>query len=109
MTCVQRRILVTGGVLATFLTGGLRAEAQVTPALTLPRVVEIAMSDQPNVVEARARAQAAANAIGEARAAYLPHLDALWQVNRASYNNVFGLLFPQSVIPPVSGPVLGTD
>src|SRR5207244_6441692 len=37
-----------------------------------------------------------------------PGLDAVWQENRATNNNVFGLLFPQAVIPPISGPVLAT-
>jgi outer membrane protein len=30
-------------------------------------------------------------------------------VNRATRNNVFGLLLPQSVVPSISGPVLGTN
>jgi outer membrane protein TolC len=30
-------------------------------------------------------------------------------VNRATHNNVFGQLFPQSVIPSMTGPVLGTN
>jgi outer membrane protein len=33
----------------------------------------------------------------------------LAQANRATRNNVFGLLLPQSVIPSISGPVLGTN
>ena len=33
----------------------------------------------------------------------------LAQVNRATRNNVFGLLLPQGVIPSMSGPVLGTN
>src|SRR5262249_60691425 len=32
--------------------------------------------------------------------------DMIWQQNLATRNNVFGLLFPQSVMPPSSGPVL---
>src|SRR5438046_7174941 len=32
----------------------------------------------------------------------------VWQENRATTNNVFGLLLPQSVVPAISGPVLGT-
>ena len=32
----------------------------------------------------------------------------LWQENRATTNNVFGLLLPQSVISSMSGPALGT-
>src|SRR5262245_5016431 len=36
-------------------------------------------------------------------------MDLLWQENLATRNNVFGLLFPQSVIPPISGPVLDKE
>jgi outer membrane protein TolC len=32
----------------------------------------------------------------------------LWQGNRATRNNTFGLLFPQGIIPSISGPVLPT-
>jgi len=44
-----------------------------------------------------------------ARTAYLPRVDAAAQVNRATRNNVFGLLLPQGTIPSMSGPVLGTN
>lgn len=37
---------------------------------------------------------------------YLPSTNLLWQSNRATANNIFGLLVPQSVIPSLSGPVL---
>lgn len=52
---------------------------------------------------------AAAAGIRIARTNYLPSVNALGQVNRATRNNVFGLLLPQAVIPNLSGPVLGTD
>ena len=39
----------------------------------------------------------------------MPHADALAQVNRATRNNLFGLMLPQSTIPSISGPVLGTN
>ena len=52
---------------------------------------------------------AAAAGIRLARTAYLPHADALAQVNRATRNNLFGLMLPQSTIPSISGPVLGTN
>lgn len=41
--------------------------------------------------------------------AYLPSVNAISQVNRATRNNVFGMLLPQAVIPSMSGPVLGTN
>ena len=52
---------------------------------------------------------AAAAGIRIARTNYLPSVNALGQVNRATRNNVFGLLLPQTVIPNISGPVLGTN
>jgi outer membrane protein TolC len=77
--------------------------------LTLRAAVDLALRTHPAVREAGAGSAAAAGEIAVARTAYLPRLDALWQVNRATRNNVFGLLLPQPVIPAVSGPVLATD
>lgn len=77
--------------------------------LTLNSAVELALRNHPAVREARAGSAAASEEIGVARTAYLPQLDLLWQANRATRNNVFGLLLPQPVIPAVSGPVLATE
>jgi outer membrane protein TolC len=44
-----------------------------------------------------------------ARTAYQPKVDGVAQLNRATRNNVFGLLLPQSGFPSISGPVLGTN
>jgi outer membrane protein TolC len=89
---------------------GMGAAQQIpeTP-LTLNAAVELAIRNHPAIREARAGSLAASQEIGVARTAYLPRLDFLWQANRATRNNVFGLLLPQPVIPPVSGPVLGTE
>jgi outer membrane protein TolC len=76
--------------------------------LTLNDAIERAVKNYPAIKESRARAQAAEAEVGLARTAYLPRLDMVWQENRATTNNVFGLLLPQSVIPAISGPVLGT-
>src|SRR5438034_11360058 len=88
----------------------VRAAAQPAASgpLSLSDAVDLALKNYPAIKESRARAQAADEAIGVARTAYLPRLDMLWQENRATTNNVFGLVLPQSVVPPISGPVLGT-
>jgi outer membrane protein len=90
----------------------LKAAAQdqpsAAPPLTLDRAIELARSNYPATSELRARAQAAHEGVAVARTAYIPRMDLLWQVNRATTNNVFGLVLPQSVVPPISGPVLGT-
>src|ERR1051326_1829199 len=88
----------------------VHASAQPAPTgpLTLNDATEMALKNYPAIKERRARAQAADEGIGVAKTAYLPRLDFLWQENRATTNNVFGLLLPQGVVPPISGPVLGT-
>lgn len=83
-------------------------QATATGPMTLSEAIELALKHYPTLVETRARAAAAEATIGVAKTAYLPRVDALWQVNRATRNNVFGLLLPQSIVPPISGPVLGT-
>jgi len=84
------------------------AQSPRSTQLTLRSTVELAVRNYPGLNESRARAEAANAAIAVAETAYLPRLDALLQVNRATHNNVFGLLLPQPVVPPISGPVLGT-
>src|SRR5262249_10550689 len=92
------------------LVNPARALAQSAPpeTLTINDAIQFALKNYPAIRERRARAQAAEETIGVARTAYLPRLDMVWQENRATTNNVFGLLLPQSIIPPISGPVLGT-
>jgi outer membrane protein TolC len=66
------------------------------------------LSNYPAIRTARGQAAAARAGIELARTAYLPRADLLWQENRATRNNILGQLLPQSVIPTISGPVLGT-
>jgi outer membrane protein TolC len=79
------------------------------PTLTPTQAVESALKNYPAIRVSQEQIQAAAAGITLARTAYLPRVDALAQANRATRNNVFGLLMPQSVIPSISGPVLGTN
>jgi outer membrane protein TolC len=66
------------------------------------------LKNYPAVRASLEQVNAARAGVGLARTNYLPRADMLWQGNRASRNNVFGLLLPQTVIPPVTGPVLPT-
>jgi outer membrane protein TolC len=77
--------------------------------LTITQAVEAALRNYPSIRVSQEQINAAAAGIQLARTAYLPKIDTLAQVNRATRNNVFGLLLPQSVIPSISGPVLGTN
>ncbi len=100
------------GILAlTFLPAHALPAQQPSPPsdLTPMQAVEAALRNYPSVRISQEQINAAAAGIQLARTAYLPRLDALAQVNRATRNNVFGLLLPQGIIPSISGPVLGTN
>ncbi|MFN7983273.1 MAG: TolC family protein [Vicinamibacterales bacterium] len=75
-------------------------------ALTLRTALQFASEHYPSIRAALEETAAATAQIRVAESAYLPRLDAVWQVNRATANNVFGQVLPQSVIPSMSGPVL---
>jgi outer membrane protein TolC len=72
--------------------------------MSLPETVSAALTAYPSVRVSNEQLQAAAASIALARTAYLPRADFLAQVNRATRNNVFGLLLPQSTLPGISGP-----
>jgi outer membrane protein TolC len=85
------------------------AENNGQAALTLARAIETARAHYPGIKAAQEQQRAAAGAIGLAKAAYLPRTDILWQTNRATANNIYGLLLPQNVLPSISGPVIAAD
>jgi outer membrane protein len=87
----------------------MAATSFAQPTLTLSQAVENSLKNYPSIRVSQEQTNAAAAAIQLARTAYLPRVDALAQVNRATRNNVFGLLLPQSVIPSMSGPVIGSN
>jgi len=82
--------------------------ANPSQPLKLDAAVELALTNYPAIKTAQAQAAAAKAQIDLARTAYLPRLDLLYQENRATRNNVFGAVLPQSIIPSISGPVLGS-
>ena len=73
---------------------------------TLDQALQFALEHYPSVRAALEQITATSANVSVAKSASLPRLDSLWQTNRATANNVFGQLLPQSVIPALSGPVL---
>jgi outer membrane protein len=94
--------------LAVLLGSAVWAQSTPTKPLTIEEAVGLAQKF-PSVVASQEQVNAAAAGIRIARTNYLPSVNVLGQVNRATRNNVFGLLLPQTVIPNISGPVLGTN
>ena len=74
--------------------------------LTLAQAIEYAADHYPTVRAALEQVNVSAAGVAVARGGYLPRLESVWQSNRATANNVFGQLLPQSIIPALSGPVL---
>lgn len=86
----------------------LLVPAQPAP-MTIQEAVTRSVATYPAVRASMEQVAAAAAGINLARTSFLPRADFLGQVNRATHNNVFGQMLPQSVIPSMSGPVLGTN
>jgi outer membrane protein len=80
-----------------------------TADLTISQVVQDAQNNYPAIHVSEAELNAAVANIRLARTSYLPRLDGIFEINRATRNNVLGTLLPQNILPSISGPVLGTN
>jgi outer membrane protein TolC len=100
--------LMVFGVFCLVLSAGAtasHAQPQLPPSpLTLQQAVRYAVDNYPAIRASAARVSAQEAGVDLARTAYLPRLDYGLQINRATRNNVPGLLLPGTVIPPISGP-----
>jgi outer membrane protein TolC len=90
---------VVGGSLA----GAIFAVSLSAAELTLQKAVDEALRNYPSIRVTEEHINAAAAAIRLAQTAYLPRVDALAQINRATRNTYYGLLLPQNVIPGLDG------
>jgi outer membrane protein len=102
----RRWVAVSGVLLMIFCQKAApQSSASASKVLTLEEAVDFALKNYPAVRASLERVNAAQGGIGLAQTNYLPRADVLWQTNRATDNNVTGLLLPQSIIAPISGPV----
>ncbi|MDX2032537.1 MAG: TolC family protein [Blastocatellia bacterium] len=82
------------------------AQEAVSPPMRLEAAVEAALRNYPSIRAEQAQAAAAGTGTEFARNAYLPRVEIDWQQTRGTRNNVFGQFFPQTAIPPISGPLI---
>jgi outer membrane protein TolC len=94
------RVISAIVVLASALSGQTSAPPS---GLTLSQAVENALRNYPSIRVTQEQMNAAAAGIRLAQTAYLPRVDGLAQINRATRNTFYGLLLPQGVIPGVDG------
>ena len=100
-------VVLASVVAPTTTTRAHRWAARKCPTtLTLEQALQCALDHYPTVRAALEQVTASTANVSVAKAASLPRFDSVWQTNRATANNVFGQLLPQSVLPSISGPVL---
>lgn len=102
------RVIVAALVCLTICCQTMLAQANdgKTKTFSLEEAVNFALQNYPAVRVSVERVSAARAGVGLAKTNYLPRADMLWQGNRGTRNNIFGLLLPQAVVSPISGPVL---
>ena len=91
-------------MIALLLASSLQAQT-----LTLDQAVARSLERYAAVKVSEQQIKTAAQGINQARLAYLPQADFLSQVNRATRNNIFGMVLPQSTLPSISGPPLADN
>ena len=100
MTRTRLAVVLASVVVLTTTTRAQVAGAQSAPTtLTLEEALQYALDHYPTIRAALEQVNVSTANVSVAQSSSLPHLDALWQTNRATANNVFGQLLPQAVIP----------
>jgi outer membrane protein len=96
----MRRAIVVAVCLVSSLYG---------QSLGIAQAVERALEQYPLLRVNEEQIQIATGGVNLARQAYLPKVDGIAQLNRATRNNIYGMLLQQQVISPISGPPLSAN
>ena len=99
------RLACAIALLATVVPAQVAEPVRLSGPLTLEAAIAYAIQNYPSIRAAQADVDMAESGIGLAKTAYLPEAGMRLGVNRATRNNVFGLIFPNTTIPGISGPV----
>jgi len=86
---------------ACFFVG--KAKAQDTVHLSLPEILKLAESNYPKLKANLYELEASRSNVKLQQQLINPHLDASYQANLATHNNISGMWQPQFVLP-ISGP-----
>ncbi len=89
-------------VLAAFICCNA-ALSQNTTNTTLQELLQQAEKNYPSIVAKKAQMKASEAAIAIQQNTIVPSLDAAYQTDYATYNNITGMAFPQYLVP-ISGP-----
>lgn len=83
----------------------LRTGMDVATTLTLTGAIELAQKNYPSIRSATLKSEAAGEGITQAKTAYIPHVDMMFDENYGTANNITGFLAPQNIVPNISGAV----
>ena len=81
---------------------GLEASAQQHPN-SLIQLLQLAEKNYPLLKSKMLDTQAAQKGVNAAKSTLIPSLDASYQINYATYNNITGMAYSQFLVP-ISGP-----
>lgn len=104
-----RGIWVLTLLIGSFGIGRVFGQEVADQQISLVAVVGDAEKNYPAIHVSQENLNASIANLTLACTAYLPRLDGVAQFNRGTRNNVFGSMLPNSIIPPMSGPVIGTN
>lgn len=90
-------------LVTVFLGYSAQLKAQDTLYLSLKDALKIAATNYPQLKAARYEQEAAKTNIKIQRQSLIPQVDAAYQANIATHNNISGMVLPQYILP-ISGP-----
>lgn len=90
-------------LLAGYFFMVLPVKSQDTVHLSLTEVLKIAVTNYPKLISNRYQLEASKANIRLQQQTIIPQLDAAYQANLATANNITGMFYPQYVLP-ISGP-----
>ena len=103
---------IASSLLVFSLVANVRSVAAQQPPpsfpMTLQQAIQYSTDHYPAIRASMARVSAQQSGVDLAQTAYLPRLDWSVQINRATRNNVPGLLLPGTLTPAISGPASDT-
>ena len=85
------------------------AKAQDTVYLSLPAILKLAETNYPKLKSNAYELEAATANIKLQQQSIIPHLDASYQANLATANNITGMFYPQYILPMTGPPSSRND
>jgi len=100
--------LLFGGLTFIFLLSGKSYSQNRISVSTLHDLLQMAETNYPLLKSKALDIQSAQKGIDISRSTIIPTLDASYQLNYATYNNITGMAYPQFLVP-ISGPPVSSN